>query len=389
LWRLRQTILTTLVSDTSHPAIPIAAVRLGEDEEHLVLEALRSGHLVQGPMVERLEAGFRELCGVRHAVAVSSGTTALVAALTALGIGPGDEVITSPFTFVATLNAILEVGATARFVDIDEADFTVDPESVEACMTSRTRVLMPVHLYGQPAAMDTLTRIAKQHDVAIVEDAAQAHGATVAGQSVGSFGIGCFSLYGTKNVTTGEGGIVTTDDDDVADRVRLLRNQGMRARYQYEMAGHNWRLTDIQAAIGIPQLARLSSANEVRRRNAARLTEGLRETNALALPTVAPNRTHVFHQYTVRVLPDSSCDRDALAKRLDDLGIGTGVYYPRLVHDYDCYRDHPQIVVDATPRAVRAAEQVLSLPVHQHLDDHDVDHIVTSVRDTVARKATG
>jgi dTDP-4-amino-4,6-dideoxygalactose transaminase len=340
-------------------------------------------------MVERLEAAFRELCGVRHAVAVSSGTTALVAALTALGIGPGDEVITSPFTFVATLNAILEVGATARFADIDEADFTVDPASVEARITSRTRAVMPVHLYGQPAAMDALVPLASDRGLAIVEDAAQAHGASVAGRVAGSFGVGCFSLYGTKNVTTGEGGVVTTDDDDVADRVRLLRNQGMRARYQYELAGHNWRLTDVQAAIGVPQLARLPSANEVRRRNAARLSHGLRGTTTLAVPTIAPNRTHVFHQYTVRVLPDSPCGRDVLAKRLGELGIGTGVYYPRLVHDYDCYRDHPQVVVDDTPRAARAAEQVLSLPVHQNLAERDVDRIVTCVGNTVARKTTG
>jgi len=382
-------ILTTRVPDTPHPAVPIAAVRLGPEAERLVLEVLRSGHLVQGEMVEQLEAGFRDLCGVRHAVAVSSGTTALVAALAALGIGPGDEVITSPFTFVATLNAILDVGATARFADIDEADFTIDPASVAACMTSRTRAVMPVHLYGQPAAMDTLAPLAGDHDVAIVEDAAQAHGATVARRAAGSFGVGCFSLYGTKNITTGEGGVVTTDDDVVADRVRLLRNQGMRARYQYELAGHNWRLTDVQAAIGIPQLAGLAAANEVRRRNAARLTEGLAKARALALPTVAPNRTHVFHQFTVRVLPESPCDRDALAKRLGELGVATGIYYPRLVHDYDCYRDHPQIVVDATPRAARAAEQVLSLPVHQHLDDRDIDHIVRCVLNTVARDTTG
>jgi len=381
--------LSTRVPGPSHRSIPIAEVRLGPDEERLALEVLRSGHLVQGAMVERLEAGFRELCGVRHAVAVSSGTTALVAALAALGIGPGDEVITSPFTFVATLNAILEVGATARFADIDDADFTVDPESVEACMTSRTRAVMPVHLYGQPAAMDALATLATAHDVAIVEDAAQAHGATVAARAAGSFGVGCFSLYGTKNITTGEGGVVTTDDDDVAERVRLLRNQGMRARYEYVLAGHNWRLTDLQAAIGVPQLATLARANEARRRNATRLTEGLAGTDALALPTVAPNRTHVFHQFTVRVLPGSACDRDALAKRLADLGIGTGIYYPRLVHDYDCYRDHPQIVADATPRAARAAEQVLSLPVHQHLDDHDIERIVTAVLNTVARDTTG
>jgi perosamine synthetase len=236
--------------------IPITRVRLGEEEERLVLEVLRSGQLAQGPMVERLEHDFARLCGARHAIAVSSGTTALVAALQALGVGPGDEVVTSPFTFAATLNAILETGATARFADIEPTTFTVDPASVRRRLSPRTRVVMPVHLYGQPADMDRLVAIAADHGSAIVEDAAQAHGATVRGRAVGTFGIGCFSLYATKNVTTGEGGIVTTDDDELAASIRVLRNQGMRTRYSYDVVGHNYRLTDLQAAVGIPQLAR-------------------------------------------------------------------------------------------------------------------------------------
>jgi dTDP-4-amino-4,6-dideoxygalactose transaminase len=373
----------------SEASIPIASVRLGAEVEALVLEVLRSGHLVQGTMVERLEAGFRELCGVRHAVAVSSGTAALVAALVALGVGPGDEVITSPFTFVATLNAILEVGATARFADIDASDFTLDPASVAACITPRTRAIVPVHLYGQPAAMDELAPLARDRRIEIVEDAAQAHGATVDGRPVGSFGVGCFSLYATKNVTTGEGGVVTTDDDHVAEHVRLLRNQGMRARYEYEVAGHNWRLTDVQAAIGIPQLAALPATTEARRRHAARLCEGLADVEGIVVPVTAPRRTHVFHQFTVRVVGGAACGRDEVAAGLAARGIGTGVYYPRLVHDYAPYRTDPRVVADPTPRAARAAGEVLSLPVHPHLDDAAIDRIVAAVRETVIRSGTG
>ncbi len=244
--------------------IPISTVRLGADEERLVLEVLRSGHLAQGPMVARLEAGFADVARVRHVVAVSSGTTALVAALQALEVGPGQEVVTSPFTFVATLNAILEVGAAPRFADISLRDFCMDPERVADACTSRTRVLMPVHLYGQPADMGRLVPIAQERSIAVVEDAAQAHGAELDGRAVGSFGLGCFSLYATKNVTTGEGGLVTTDDEALADRLRLLRNQGMRNRYEYEVPGHNYRLTDLQAAVGIPQLERLATTTSAR-----------------------------------------------------------------------------------------------------------------------------
>ena len=353
---------------------------MGEAEERAVLEVLRSGQLGQGPVVERLEAAFAELCGVSHAVAVSSGTTALVAALQALGVGPGEEVLTSPFTFVATLNAILECGATARFADIHPVDFTLDPDPLGDRLSDRTRVVMPVHLYGQPAAMDRIAPLAAAHGAALVEDAAQAHGALVDGSPAGSFGIGCFSLYATKNVTTGEGGVITTDDDELVDRLRLLRNQGMRSRYVYEIPGHNYRLTDLQAAIGLPQLATLAERTSRRNHNADRLSEGLAGIPGLVTPSIAAGRTHAFHQYTVRVTDDARITRDELAERMAEFGIGTGVYYPTVVFDAPCYRDHPRVVVEPVPEAEAAAREVLSLPVHPWLSDGDIDRIVAAVR---------
>jgi dTDP-4-amino-4,6-dideoxygalactose transaminase len=331
-------------------------------------------------MVARLERLFAALCDVQHAVAVTSGTTALVAALQALEIGPGDEVVTSPFTFVATLNAILECGATARFADIEPATFTVDPRAVSDAITPRTRVVMPVHLYGQAADMAHVASVAAANDLAVVEDAAQAHGASVAGRAVGSFGLGCFSLYATKNVTSGEGGIITTDDDALADRLRVLRNEGMRSRYQYERPGHNYRLTDVQAAIAIPQLERLAQSNARRTVNAARLDRGLADIPGLLRPTVAPERAHVFHQYTVRVTKDCRLGRDELARRLEEHEIETGVYYPRVVYDYDCYRTHPRVIATPVPEAERAAREVLSLPVHPGLSAEAVDRVVDVIR---------
>jgi perosamine synthetase len=360
--------------------IPISAVALGADEERLVIEVLRSGQLAQGPMVARLEQEFAAYCGTRHAVAVANGTVALVAALRVSGVGPGDEVVTSAFTFVATLNAILESGACARFADIDPTTFNVDPASLADVCTERTRVVLPVHLYGQAANMAAVSAIADAHGAGIVEDAAQAHGASVDGRRVGGAGVGTFSFYATKNITTGEGGMVTTDDDAVADRLRLLRNHGMRARYEYEFAGTNFRLTDVQAAIALPQLARLDAAIEQRQANAASLSAGLAGVTGLITPVVAPGRRHVFHQYTIRVTDDAALDRDALAAQLASRGVQTGIYYPRVVFDYDCYREHPNVFASDVPAARATARQVLSLPVHPHLSAGDLDHIVEAVR---------
>jgi len=368
-------------------------VAVDDDVKRAVLAVLDSGHLAQGPVVRELEEEFAALCGVRHAVAVNSGTTALVASLQALDVGPGDEVVTSPFTFVATLNAILESGATARFADIGAHDFNVDVAAVASAVGERTRVLMPVDLYGQPAALPELSEVAGRVGARVVEDAAQAHGATVAGRATGSFDVGCFSLYATKNITTAEGGVITTDDDHLADRLRVLRNQGMRDRYAYVEPGHNYRLTDLQAAVGLPQLRALRRATERRREHARYLTQHLDGLPGLVVPAIAPERTHVFHQYTIRVTRDAAVTRDALAAHLRERGIGSGVYYPRPVYDYDCYREHPRVVSEPMPEAERAASEVLSLPVHPLLDGHALDRIVTAVAevcsDDVRPRETG
>ena len=360
--------------------IPISAVKTDAETEQLVLEVVRSGHLAQGPKVERLEHQFAEIHGVEHAIAVNNGTTALVAAMQALEIGPGDEVITTPFTFVATLNAILEAGATARFADIGD-DFNIDPDHVPALLGERTRALMPVHLYGVMADIERLAEVAAARDLHLIEDAAQAVGAHDDGRFAGATGVGCFSFYATKNVSTGEGGMVTTSDDDIADRLRLLRNQGMRVRYQYDLPGHNYRMTDLAAAIGIPQLARLDEIIKSRQQNAEMLRTGLADIDGLVLPPEpVEGRAHVYHQFTVRITEAARVTRDEFVDALIERGVGCGVYYPRVVFDYDCYLDHPGVVIDEVPNARAAAAEVVSLPVHTHLEPADIDTIVSTVR---------
>lgn len=367
--------------------IPITDVRFGEEEEALVLEVLRSGLIAQGPKVAQLEAEFGARYRSPHAVAVNNGTTALIAALHVLDLKPGDEVITTPFTFVATLNAILQAGATAVFADVRAEDFNIDPEAVGAQVTSRTRVLAPVHLYGQMADMDPIADIAGSHGLRILEDSAQAQGATYNGRYAGTFGLGTFSFYATKNMTTGEGGMITTDDDHLADRLRLLRNQGMRARYQYEMAGNNYRLTDLQAALAIPQMARYEDTVARRRRNAARLSSMLESVPGIEVPRELDGRGHVWHQYTIRVTESAGITRDELAAKLTENGVGSGIYYPKLVFDYDAYRDNPQVRTSDVPVAQKLTEQALSLPVHAALADADLDRVAETVSRIVGRHA--
>ncbi|WP_394551204.1 DegT/DnrJ/EryC1/StrS family aminotransferase [Agromyces sp. MMS24-JH15] len=364
--------------------IPITVVELGPEVERSVLETLRSGSIAQGPRVAELESRFAELVGTRHAIAVNNGTTSLVAALSVLDLQPGDEVVTSPFTFVATLNAILEAGATARFADISDDDFNITAASVAEQIGERTRVLMPVHLYGQIADMDGISALADQHGLAIVEDAAQAHGASLRGRGAGSFGIGSFSFYATKNLTTGEGGILTTDDDVLADRLRVLRNQGMRARYQYEVAGHNWRMTDLQAAVGIPQLAGYDAVVESRQANARRLADGLAGIPGIVAPRELDGRRHVWHQFTIRMTEEAGIDREEFVAKLGERGVGAGIYYPRLVFDYEPYRDRDDVLVGSYPVAQRVVREVVSLPVHTHLSSDDIDRIVDSVEHIVS-----
>jgi perosamine synthetase len=362
--------------------IPLTKVMVGEEEERGVLEVLRSGMLAQGEKTASLEEAFAAAHQVAHAVAVSSGTVALVAALRALGIGPGDEVITTAFSFNATLNAILEVGATARFADVRD-DFTINPDAIAALVTHRTAAILPVHLYGLPADMTAIAALASRHGLAIIEDAAQAHGASCGNRSVGGYGVGAFSFYGTKNITCGEGGMVTTNDAGIASKLRLLRNQGTREPYRYEVLGYNWRLTDVQAALALPQVRRLKEMAAARSANADWLTSGLAGAAGLALPVVPGDRTHAWHLYTVRILADAPVRRDEFCARLGHAGVGHGIYYPRLMHDYRCYAANPHVITDSTPTARAMTAQVVSLPVHPGLDPSDLARIVGSVQEAV------
>ncbi|MFC5141950.1 DegT/DnrJ/EryC1/StrS family aminotransferase [Actinomycetospora rhizophila] len=358
------------------PEVPATGVLVGDEERAAVDRVLASGMLAQGPEVAAFEAEFSEHVGGRPCVAVNSGTSALLLGLLAVGVGPGDEVVVPSFSFAATANAVALTGARPVFVDIDPAQFCLDPSAVRAAITERTAAIMPVHLYGHPAAMTALTEIAAAHGLALVEDAAQAHLASLDGRPVGTFGaVAAFSFYPTKNMTTGEGGLVVCADEETARRVRLLRNQGMERRYANEILGYNMRMTDLHAAIGRVQLRRLPAWTMARRENARVLTEGLEHLGAVAVPRVAPGAQPVWHQYTVRVP-----DRDRVAASLEELGVRTGVYYPTPIHRLPAY----DLDLDLPHTAV-AASEVLSLPVHPALTRAQVERVVAGVALAVAR----
>jgi dTDP-4-amino-4,6-dideoxygalactose transaminase len=358
--------------------IPISRPYLGREEREAVLEVLDSGVLAQGPRVAKFEGEFADYVGTRHAIATSNGTTALHTALLAHGIGPGDEIITSPFTFVASINSILFTGATPRLVDCGE-DFNLDPVQARRAVTLHTRAIMPVHLYGQPCDMDELESLAAEQGLILVEDACQAHGAEFRGRRAGSFGTGCFSFYATKNMTTGEGGMITTNDDAVAARARRIINHGMQRRYYHEESGYNFRLTEVAAAIGSEQLKKLDTFNARRRETAAYYDRELSGLAGLELPQVLVGRTHVYHQYTVRVGPEFPLSRDGLSAALAERGIATGVYYPLAAHRQEAYRGSAWAQVGC-PRADEYAAQVISLPVHPLVTDAEREHIVATVR---------
>src|SRR6266581_2727871 len=306
--------------------ISIARPLLGAEEEAAILRVLASGQLAQGEQVAIFERRFAELCQVQEAVAVSSGTAALHLALLAHGIGPGDEVITTAFSFAATANVILLVGATPVFVDIEPDTYTLDPALVGAAITPRTKAIMPVHLYGHPASMKRLKPLAEAHNLVIIEDACQAHAASIDGKPVGSFGTGCFSFYATKNITTGEGGMVTTNDPEIAERVRLLRNHGQEACYYQIALGYNLRMTELQAALGIAQIGKLEYFTQRRIANATYLTEHLKGT--VQTPVVRPGYRHVFHQYAIRI---PSMRKECMTE-LRVKGIDTTINYPLPIH---------------------------------------------------------
>jgi perosamine synthetase len=360
--------------------INMARPLIGDEEKEAVMAVLDSGQLAQGAVVAEFEQAFAGYCGVKHAIATSNGTTALHVALLAHEIGPGDEIITVPFTFIASANSVLYTGARPVFVDVGPVSYNINVDQVEAAITPRTKAIMPVDLFGNPAEMSRLTEIAERHGLAIIEDAAQAHGAEENGKRAGSWGTGCFSFYPTKNITTGEGGMVTTNDDAVADRARLIRAHGMRVRYYHEMMGYNFRMTNIHAAIGNAQLPKLERFNEARIANAAYLSERL-DPEKVLVPQVRPGTRHVFHQYTVRVLPP--LDRDDVRRQLAEKGVGSEVYYPVPVHRQQIYLDLGY-GDQSFPESECAARQVLSLPIHPGLTREDLDTIAAAVNSLTA-----
>ena len=349
--------------------IPAAHPEIGEDEIEAVVRVMRSGMLAQGPEVAAFESEFSGLVNGRHSIAVNSGTSALHMAFIAAGVGPGDEVIVPSFSFAATANAVALAGATPVFVDIELDYFATDPAAIEAAITPRTKAIMPVHLYGHPANLVAIKAIADKHSLLLFEDAAQAHAASVDGIPVGAWGIaGSFSFYPTKNMTSGEGGMITTPSAEVARLARVLRNQGMERRYENEVVGFNTRMTDIHAAIGRVQLTKLAGWTAKRQENAAFLSEHL---EGVVTPPTAPGAVHVFHQYTIRVVDH---DRDAFAEELGKRGVGSGAYYPTPIHRLPSF----QLDLDLPVTEV-ATTQVLSLPVFPSLTQGELETIVEAV----------
>jgi len=349
--------------------IPAAKPSIGDEERAAVDRVMRSGMLAQGPEVAAFETEFSEWVDGVHSVAVNSGTSALHMAFLAAGVGAGDEVIVPSFSFAATANAVALAGATPVFVDIETDFFAIDPAAVEAAITPRTKAIMPVHLYGHPANLVALKAIAEKHDLLLFEDAAQAHAASVNGIPVGAWGIaGSFSFYPTKNMTSGEGGMITTPSAEVARLAKVLRNQGMERRYENEVVGFNTRMTDIHAAIGRVQLTKLAGWTAKRQENAAFLSANI---EGVVTPPTAEGAVHVFHQYTLRIVDQ---DRDAFAEELGKRGVGSGVYYPTPIHRLPSFT----LELDL-PSTELAASQVLSLPVYPSLTQGELETIVEAV----------
>ncbi|WP_243089950.1 DegT/DnrJ/EryC1/StrS family aminotransferase [Thermus neutrinimicus] len=342
---------------------------LWDDLMAAITRVLRSGQFILGPEVEAFEREVAEYLGVKHAIGLNSGTDALVIGLRALGVGPGDEVITTPFTFFATAEAISLVGATPVFVDIDPKTFNINPDLIPAAITPRTKAILPVHLYGRPAEMDAILAIAEEHGLKVLEDCAQAFGATYRGKKVGTLGhAGAFSFFPSKNLGAyGDGGLLVTDDDGVAELARMLRAHGSRRKYFNEMVGYNSRLDALQAAILRVKLPHVDRWNEKRRQVARRYNQLLSGIPDLVLPEVSEG--HVFHQYTVRILGGK---RDMVQQALAEAVIGTMVYYPIPLHRLPVY-GYPE---GALPLAERAAGEVLSLPMGPFLEGGAQEKVV-------------
>ena len=340
-----------------------------------IQKVLDSTQFVLGDEVAAFEREFAEYGGAKHGIAVNSGTSALHLAMLAAGIGPGDDVITVPNTYDATVAAVRYTGARAVYVDVDPARFTMDPARVEAAIGPRTKAILPVHLYGQPADMDPILEIARRRGLLVVEDAAQAHGARYQGRPVGSLGdLACFSFYPGKNLGAyGEGGIVLTSNDEYAKKIRMLRDWGQERKYQHLLAGYNYRMEGMQGAILRVKLRHLERWTEARRAHAARYAALLADCG-VGIPGEAPGARHVWHVYAVRTR-----ERDPIMKALGEQGIQTGIHYPIPVHLQPAYAD-PAYARGSFPHAERAADEVTSLPMFPELTEEQLQLVAGALR---------
>lgn len=354
---------------------------IGQDEIDAITRVLKSGMIASGPETLTFEREFADYVGCKYACAVNNGTSALCLALAAIGVLPGDEVITTPMTFIATANAIISCGAKPVFADIDEQTYNLCPKSVEKAITEKTAAILPVHLYGLPADMTALREIADKHSLYLIGDAAQAHGSSINGERVGTLAdIECFSFYPTKNMTTGEGGMVTTNNEELFHMLDSIRNHGRPdsslGQYEHIRFGLNLRMTDIGSAMGRVQLRKLPDFNKARKRNATMFIDGLKNVSNIILPSVPEGFNHAWHQFTIR-----SQDRDSLSDALRKNGIETRTYYPRLIQDYP----HLEANRASCPVAEEVVSEVISLPVHPGLSVQDVQKIISSVKDWASK----
>lgn len=369
--------MVTLEKVVMRDFIPIAKPIIGDEEIEAVDAVLRSGMLAQGESVRRFEEEFSKYLGVKNSIAVSNGTTALDLALKGLGLGPGDEVISPAFTFIASANCALYQGCRPVFADVDEKTFNIDPEDMVEKITSRTKAVVGVHLYGQPFDLKAIQQICQDHNLALVEDCAQAHGAEYNGKKVGSFSHGCFSFYATKNMTTGEGGMITTNDDSLAARLRLLRSHGDTGKYNHVLLGHNYRMMNLQASLGLVQLKRLEDFTAKRISNADLLSKKIK-IKGLTTPYKANNVRHVYHQYVVRVEDDFSASRERLMEYLQANQIGSAVHYPKPVYEHPLYKELGYGDVSC-PVSEELSRCVLSLPVHPSIGRNDIEYIAETI----------
>jgi len=368
--------------------IPINRPSIGKEEIEAVVEVLKSGILSEksgrGPRVLQFEKEFSKYVGAKHAVAVSTGTAALHSALLAVGIQPGDEVVVPSFTFSATAEAIVLAGGRPSFADIDADTYSITPESIEAALTSKTKAILPVDMYGLCADMDPIVELARNRGLVVIDDAAHAHGAEYKGRRAGSIGdAACFSFYPGKNMTTGEGGIATTNDDDLAEQMRMIRTHGEERPYWVSRQGHNYHMPEIAAALGIVQLRKLPGFLEERRRNAEYLIEKLGVLGKLVMPKEPADRKHAWYLFSPRLRGANAGKRNKLVEKLRSRNIGAAVYYESPVHMLPYFRDLQSTRRSALPETERACRQIFSLPVHPQLRQTELQFVADSVKRAV------